>query len=114
MRVRLYLALGWLIALISAPLMAQTVSVAKISGTVKDASGNVIVGAEVSAKRTDTGLTRTDKTGSNGSYSIFNLPVGAYVVQASMNGFGTQVRNGIVLQVVRKLMPSITSMCSML
>jgi Carboxypeptidase regulatory-like domain len=99
MKVRFYLALAWMLACVGAPLLAQTVSVAKISGAVKDAGGNLIVGAEVIAKQTDTGLTRTVKTESDGSYTIPSLPVGAYSVQASMSGFSTQIRDGIVLQV---------------
>ena len=99
MKVRFYLALAWMLACVSAPLVAQTVSVAKISGAVRDANGNLVVGAEVIAKQTDTGLTRTVKTESDGSYTIPSLPVGSYSVQASMSGFSTQIRDGIVLQV---------------
>jgi hypothetical protein len=99
MKSKLYLALGWMLTLLCISAIAQTVSVAKISGVVTDASGSVIVGAEVTAKETDTGLTRAVKTGSDGSYNIFSLPVGRYSVQASMSNFGTEVRNGIVLQV---------------
>jgi len=99
MKSRIYLALGWMLTLVCIPLMAQTVSVAKISGTVTDATGRVVPGVEVTAKQVDTGLTRIVKTGNDGSYNIPSLSVGGYTVQAAMPGFNTEVRNGIVLQV---------------
>src|ERR1700744_1122604 len=99
MKAGFYLALAWLLTWVSCSLVAQTVSVARISGAVRDANGSLIVGADVTAKQTDTGLTRSVKTGSDGSYTISSLQVGSYSVQASMTGFSTQIRDGIVLQV---------------
>jgi Carboxypeptidase regulatory-like domain len=99
MKAGFYLALAWMLTLLSAQLVAQTVSVARISGAVRDANGSLIVGADVTAKQTATGLTRSAKTQSDGSYTIPSLQVGSYSVQASMTGFSTQIRDGIVLQV---------------
>lgn len=100
MKKRLHRAFGWMFVLLCCvSSFAQTVSVARISGTVKDASGNVVAGASVSAKQIDTGMVRTVKTGSDGSYTIPSLSVGSYSVQVAMAGFSTEIRNGIVLQV---------------
>ena len=49
---------------------------AQISGTVKDASGAVLPGVEVTATQTATGLVRTAVSNETGSYIVPNLPVG--------------------------------------
>ncbi len=99
MKVRQYFTFLCLLVLTCISVVAQTVSVAKISGTVTDGNGAVIVGAEVTATATDTGLTRTAKTGNDGYYLIPSLPVGNYTVQAGMASYSTQVRSNVVLQV---------------
>ena len=84
---------------VCAPAWAQTVSVAQISGTVKDASGAVLPGVEIKVTQTDTGVNRTTVTDETGSYALPNLPVGPYRFEASLGGFSTYVQTGIVLQV---------------
>ena len=78
---------------------AQQVSGTQISGVVKDSSGGVLPGVEVTVKKTDTGMIRTVFTGGDGSYTIPNLPVGPYELKAVLSGFNTYVKTGIVLQV---------------
>ena len=72
---------------------------AQISGTVRDQSGAVLPGVEVTATQTDTGITRTTVTNETGSYILPNLPVGPYRLEAALPGFRTFVQTGIVLQV---------------
>ena len=72
---------------------------AQISGTVRDQSGAVLPGAEVTATQTATGLVRTMVTNETGSYVLANLPVGAYRLEVVLPGFRTYVQTGIVLQV---------------
>ena len=76
---------------------AQTT--AQVSGTVKDQSGAVLPGAEVTATQTETGFKRTVVTDETGSYLLTNLPVGPYRFEAGLPGFRTYVQTGIVLQV---------------
>jgi carboxypeptidase family protein/TonB-dependent receptor-like protein len=85
--------------LASAGLQAQTVSVAQISGTIKDQSGAVLPGVEVKVTQTETGYTRSALTNETGSYVLPNLPIGPYRLEASLPGFNTYVQSGIVLQV---------------
>ena len=82
-------ALGW----------GQAASTAQISGTVKDQTGALLPGVEVSATQTDTGLKRTALTDETGSYTLQNLPIGPYRLEAALAGFSTYVQSGIVLQV---------------
>src|SRR5438128_1770727 len=74
-------------------------TVAQISGTVKDQSGAVLPGVEVSATQTDTGVKRSVPTDETGSYILANLPLGPYRLEAALPGFRTYVRTGIILQV---------------
>ncbi len=72
---------------------------AQISGTVKDQSGAVLPGVEVTATQTDTGIKRSTVTNETGSYILPNVVVGPYRVEATLPGFRTFVQTGIVLQV---------------
>src|SRR5947207_8108319 len=72
---------------------------AQIGGTVKDQSGAVLPGVEVTVTQTDTGLKRSTPTDETGSYVLANLPLGPYRLEASLPGFRTYVQTGIVLQV---------------
>src|SRR5213083_731085 len=74
-------------------------STAQISGTVKDASGAVLPGVEVTATQTETGIARSTVSNQTGSYVLPNLPLGPYKLEASLPGFRTFVQTGIVLQV---------------
>src|SRR5438094_3188334 len=74
-------------------------STAQISGTVKDASGAVLPGVEVTATQTETGTARSTVSNETGVYVLPNLPLGPYKSAASLTGFRTFVQTGIVLQV---------------
>jgi carboxypeptidase family protein/TonB-dependent receptor-like protein len=80
------------------PIHAQ-VTGATISGTVTDASGAAIPGAQVSIKNTATGITRDTPTDSDGFYTVPNLPAGNYEVRVSAKGFSTAVQSNITLGV---------------
>jgi hypothetical protein len=83
----------------AAAVWAQGVSTSQIAGVVRDSSGGVMPGVEVTVVKTDTGLTRTVFTNQDGAYTIPNLPVGPYKLTAVLQGFNTYSREGIVLQV---------------
>jgi len=72
---------------------------AQISGSVRDQSGAVLPGVEVTATQTDTGISRSTVTNETGSYVLPNLAVGPYRFEASLPGFRTFAQTGIVLQV---------------
>src|SRR2546426_11562821 len=73
-------------------------STAQVSGAVKDQTGAVLPGTEVTMTQTETGLKRTTVTDEAGSYSLPNLPVGPYRLEASLPGFRSYGRSGICLQ----------------
>src|SRR5215469_430190 len=72
---------------------------ASLSGVITDPSGAAIVGAAVTAKSLDTGLSRTASTDQIGRYRFFLLPVGLYEVRITKDGFAEGIRSGIRLAV---------------
>jgi hypothetical protein len=72
---------------------------AQISGSVKDSSGAVLPGVDVTATQTDTGVSRSTVTDGTGSFALPNLPTGRYRLEMALSGFRTFVQTGIVLQV---------------
>jgi hypothetical protein len=72
---------------------------AQISGTVRDQTGAVLPGVEVTATQTETGVARNALTNETGTYVLSNLAIGPYRLEASLPGFRSFVQTGIVLQV---------------
>src|SRR5207244_1365214 len=72
---------------------------AEITGTVRDQAGMTLPGAAITVTQTETGIARSTTTDKDGVFAFPNLPLGLYRLEAVLQGFGTQVRDGIVLQV---------------
>jgi hypothetical protein len=88
-----------LFALLVASIANAQLPTATILGVVKDSTGAIVPGAELSARNTDTGQTRTATSAANGAFRFSALPVGAYEVRAEHSGFQTAIRSGIILAV---------------
>ncbi len=87
------------LSFIMGALLVQAVSTSQITGTVKDQTGAVLPGAEITVTQTDTGAKRTALSDEMGSYILANLPIGPYRLEVGLPGFRTYVQTGIVLQV---------------
>ena len=72
---------------------------AQMGGIVRDPSGAVLPGVEVTATQTDTGIKRMVVTNETGFYLLPSLPLGPYRLEATLPGFRTFAQTGIVLQV---------------
>lgn len=83
----------------SGSLQAQGVATARISGTLTDDSGAVLIGATVQAKNLQMGSSRSTVTDSGGRFAIADLPISSYDVRASSPGFDAVVRPAVVLTV---------------
>ena len=70
-----------------------------IRGTLLDPSGAAVSGAKVTAIHTETGLTRTVMSDSQGAYVLVELPIGHYRLEAEAKGFQKYVQDGISLDV---------------
>jgi hypothetical protein len=78
------------------PLQAQQ-TLGAITGTVKDASGAPVPDATVRAVSVSTNLSVSEKTQTNGSYLIPNLPAGTYRLMMSKDGFDTETHTQVVV-----------------
>ena len=81
----------WLISLLitsilSLPAAAQ-VDRAAINGTVTDSTGAVVQGAKVVLLSAATGLRRETATNAAGIYDFSAVPIGAYKIDISKDGF---------------------------
>ena len=81
----------------AAPAFAQ--SVGSIAGTVMDASKASLPGAVVTARNEGTSVVREVVADAGGRFAMPLLPIGTYTVTATMSGFQSQERSGIVLEV---------------
>ena len=91
------LLLSSAIMLATRPAAAQQ-SLGSLTGTVTDASGAVLPGAQVTLKNIATGLQVTATANGSGSYSAFDLPIGTYTVTFNQQGFETRAVSQVVLQ----------------
>jgi Carboxypeptidase regulatory-like domain len=73
-----------------ANVMAQT-DRGVVTGTVKDVSGAVVPGAQVTAIQTNTNANFKTRTTTSGDFTVPSLPVGSYQVRVESAGFKTYV-----------------------
>ena len=62
-------------------------STGTIGGTVTDATGAVIPGAQITIVNAETGVQTLSETGINGTYFVPNVPPGQYNIAAEADGF---------------------------
>jgi len=72
-----------------------------ITGTVMESTGSVLPGTVVTIVGDETTLTRTRTSSATGSYDFVNLPIGAYTLTFTHEGFQTQRVPSIVVQASR-------------
>jgi hypothetical protein len=91
---------GLIVACFSAVTDAQITS-AEITGTITDSAGAVVAGATVTATNPATNTQRTATTSGAGVFNLTALPPGVYSVRVERQGFSSQVRTGLELQVAQ-------------
>ncbi len=72
---------------------------AQISGTVRDMSHAVVVGAKVTMKNSGTNFKRSMLSDKDGNYLFTLLPIGSYELLVEQAGFSKYVRTGITLEI---------------
>jgi iron complex outermembrane receptor protein len=75
-----------LLAIPSSPGLAQPVP-GKISGTLRDAQGNPVPGANITVTNQQTGATKTVRSNETGGFEAGDLAPGLYTVSADPQGF---------------------------
>src|SRR5712692_2264755 len=74
----------------------------EILGVVTDSTGSLVPGAQVTATHIATGQSRTVTTGESGTYVFSLMPPGEYTVRTEKQGFRSEVRSGLVVQLNQK------------
>src|ERR1700731_2151563 len=92
------LVLGILILNFLTQFASAQQTLGSINGTVTDASGAVVQGANVKAHAVATNLEVTAQSKSDGSFSITDLPIGTYEVRYVKDGFETAIYPQILVQ----------------
>jgi len=77
-------------------LLAQT---GQISGSVRDATGAFVPGAQVTITNQATGVSHPGETNSAGEFILPSLTAGTYEVKAESKGFQPTIQRDVVLQV---------------
>ena len=75
------------------------ISTATINGTVRDSTGAVVPGVEISISNVETGLEQQAASNSAGVYRFSNLQPGLYTLSCTASGFQTAVVNPFSLVV---------------
>ncbi|MGH9385617.1 MAG: TonB-dependent receptor domain-containing protein [Vicinamibacterales bacterium] len=95
-----FVAIGVILALASASgAWAQTVSATTgaINGRASDETGAALPGVSVTAVSPAMQGSRTTVSGSDGTYRIPAVPPGTYKLTFELSGFGTVVREGVIV-----------------
>jgi hypothetical protein len=87
-----------LAVLISCAALPAQVILSTIRGTALDATGAVIVNAEIALVHQETNARRTAATNQNGDYELAGLRPGTYRLSVTSAGFKTAVVENIILQ----------------
>ena len=94
------LVVGVVAGLLCLPALTDAqVETATVVGSVTDSQGAVLPGAIVTARNTDTGISRSGSCDAAGRFRIAAIPPGSYEITAELNGFTTAVRKGVTLTV---------------
>jgi outer membrane receptor protein involved in Fe transport len=89
------------------PLLAQSPT-ATITGIVRDTQASLIPGVAVTATNLSTQQKTVSTTNDEGLFSLRQLPIGGYLVEAEKSGFRRFVRKGLVLTTGQNLALDIT------
>lgn len=79
--------------------LAGQAATGSILGTVTDQSAAAVPGAAVEVRNTETGAVRSTTSDAAGRFTLPNLAIGTYDVQAAKAGFATVVHRAIALTV---------------
>lgn len=85
--------------LLAAVVCGGQVGTGSIRGLVTDPSGAGVPGAKVTIKNVQTGILTNVVTDTDGRYAVQSLAIGEYQLQVQIQGFKTEQRNNIILQV---------------
>ena len=91
--------LSVLLCLTASTLVSAQSTGGRILGRVADPTGAVLAGAKITATNEATGVSRNTETNGTGDYVFPEVPVGTYTLAFELNGFKTNVRKSVALDV---------------
>ncbi len=100
-------AISAALALFPALILAQTNS-AELAGVIVDQTGGAVPRVSIALTNPATGSKRTAETDAQGGYRFVRLTPGAYELTASLEGFRTERRQGMVLTVGQQATMNLT------
>ena len=74
-----------------------------VSGTVRDQTGAVVLGAVATVTNVDTGVSRSGVTNEQGFYRVPALEPGRYTVKVELSGFKTVERTGVSVAIATEV-----------
>src|SRR5207253_1647446 len=74
-----------------------------ITGTVQDSSGAIMANIPVTPTGTNTGSVQVNTSDAAGNFRFLQVPPGIYSVEASVQGFKTYRREGLVVESDRSM-----------
>ena len=92
---------------LSVSLFSQSTS-GNLQGTVYDASGAAVPGADVVVTNEGTGISKSVKSTSGGTYRLENLLVGSYLVSISASGFNKSEVKDVSVQLNQTVTTNVT------
>ena len=93
------IVIGFVLFLFAPGRLFAQVDHGSISGTVRDSSGAVVSGAQITLSDTDTGFTLNVTTDGSGNYTATPLKLGHYTVKAEAAGFATTTQENVQVNV---------------
>ncbi len=94
-----YFCIAILTLLLSAVVTQAQSETATVLGTVRDANGAAVVGANVTLKNIATAITASTVTNDSGDYQFANVKIGDYQIIVEANGFNRTIADRINLTV---------------
>lgn len=94
-------AVAILAILAAQPAVHAQLITGSVTGSVVDASQAAIPGASVTLTNLGTGITQAVTSDASGNYQFLQLPPGTYRLEATLQGFSTFRRDGIIVEAAR-------------
>ena len=100
---KLRMVFGTLLLILGVAAAASAQDTATFTGTVRDTSGAVVAGADVTVSNASIGVTRATVSNNDGEWVTTALPNGAYDITVTAKGFKKYAANGVIIRVGQKL-----------
>src|SRR5208337_951231 len=93
------LGIAFCLTLLGAKQSAAQQATAQLTGTIRDATHAVVVGAKVTLRNHDTNIARSVTSNKEGDYLFALVPIGTYELSVEQPGFAKYLRKGITLEI---------------